>query len=78
MCTRRQNELQELMKSENIETVNTGLERLNDALVEYENSHQSVQELLVEEEVETDNNWYRTKMQTFETFLKEVDAWKAA
>ncbi len=77
VCTRKINEIREAMNSGNVEAVSTGLEELNVALNDFRNVHQSVQVLLDEEERKSDNDdWYLPKIQTFETFLKEVATWK--
>ena len=76
VCTRKMNDLQEIMESGNVENVNTGLEKLHAALDEFERSHESVQELLAEEEKGTDDDWYKPKRHGFENFLKDVDVWK--
>ncbi len=77
VCTRKMNEIREAMNSGNVEAVSTGLEELNVALNDFRNVHQSVQVLLDEEESKSDNDdWYLPKIQTFETFLKEVATWK--
>lgn len=77
VCTRRMNELKELLKGGDIEAVDTGIEQLHVALDEFKDVHQSVQVLHEEEEKKSDNDdWYQPKMQTFETFLNEVERWK--
>lgn len=68
------NELKELLKNGNVDGVNTGLEQINVALSDVKDTHQSVQVILDEEERKSDNvDWYQPKMQTFETFLNEVE-----
>jgi len=79
VCTCKMNELKELLKGGDIEAVDTGIEQLHVALDEFKDVHQSVQVLHEEEEKKSDNDdWYQPKMQTFETFLNEVEMWKSA
>ncbi|XP_061106388.1 uncharacterized protein LOC133134038 [Conger conger] len=68
------NELKEI-----VEDIEASIEQFHQALNEFKECHQSVQELLEGEEKTADNeDWYQPRMQTFETFyVTDVGAWRA-
>ncbi|KAI2645448.1 Gag-Pol polyprotein [Labeo rohita] len=77
VCTRKQNELKELMSKGNVADVEKGIQDFVLALDEFEKAHVSVQQLIIDEEKEYDNaNWYEPKKSTFMSFLKDVETWK--
>eukprot|EP00063_Salmo_salar_P065884 XP_014040719.1 PREDICTED: uncharacterized protein LOC106593859 [Salmo salar] len=79
-CTRKMNEIKVLLvDGGNIETVNESLEAFDAVLNDFKNGHESVLELVTEEEQEQESmNYYQPRMRTYEHFLKEVEIWKKA
>ena len=78
VCTHKMNEIKViLIDGGNIETVNEGLEAFDAVINDFKNAHESVLELVTEEEQEYESiNYYQTRMRTYEHFLKEVEIWK--
>ena len=80
VCTRKMNEIKALLvDGGNIETVDESLEAFHAVLNDFKNAHNSVLELVTEEEHEQESiNYYQPRMRTYEHFLKEVEIWKKA
>lgn len=78
VCTRRLNEIKALLvKERNVDYVNECVDIFKQAVDEFTKVHQSVQQLLSEDEKLDDHvEWYEPRMMNFSYFLKEVESWK--
>lgn len=77
-CTRRLNEIKILLvEGGNVDHVNQCVGIFKQAVDEFIRLHQSVQNLLSEDEKLDDHvDWYEPRMMNFNYFLKEVETWK--
>ncbi|KAK0150310.1 hypothetical protein N1851_008772 [Merluccius polli] len=79
-CTRKMNQLKCWMDTDDgfeMETFDKDLESFKQAIYEFNEVHQSVHELLNEEERQADiAEWYEPRMSNFQYFTKEVKTWK--
>ena len=78
MCTRRIKETKALTaEGGTIEDVDKCVHMFKQAVDEFNNVHDSVQELLSQEEKDIDSmDWYEPRVMNFNYFSKEVKTWK--
>ena len=78
LCTRKMNELKVFLEEDvDLQKVNELFAVFIQTVNEFSDVHKLVQNLLSEEEKETDNiNWYEPKIENLHQFMNEVEAWK--
>ena len=77
VCTRKRNEIKVLFETGDVDKIDKLAKTLLSCIDDFESVHQSVQNLLGEEEKATENaDWYEPRITNFNNFFDEVEAWK--
>ena len=77
VCTRKRNEIKALFETGDVDKIDELAKTLLSCIDDFKSVHQSVQNLLGEEEKATDNaDWYEPRITNFNNFFDEVEAWK--